>query len=291
MKLALCVSSLVAICDSCQKTDTDEFVPHADVAFTLKITETRQSHEFVWHLDSGQLYCPEQKLSELWITAWNSCILEASSDDPDFDGVNFSSSLGSAVGVEKIDEKSCRLVYRSDCADRITITASTDNLSQSFQLSTKECIELEHVLVRLGDREYMLDVREQEYSELVLFEPAIDDIWSHPTGGELFTVIDIIPENASFRELKAWGSTRFLDIDPELNKNYGPWPTYADEINLDWSQVKDRQFWYSPDAETYLFRAEFKAKGHDRNGRLTDKVLYASLWGRYMWTKEVRHSI
>ena len=276
-KLALGVGCLVAICDSCQKSETDGFVPHADVPFGLKVIETRQSHEFVWYLDQGSMQCSEQKMQQLWVTKWNSCILEAYSDNEDFDGVNFASSDPSAVKIEKIDEYSCRLIYVSDSKSDVTISGSTDSISHSLTLNSKEIIELESVHVRLGDKDFFLPVKDHEYTDIVKFEPAIKDIWSHPDGGELFTVVDIIPENASTRYVKAWGSTRFLDIDPEKNRDYGPWPTATDERNLDWSEIKGRQFWYSPDADTYLFRVEFKG---------TDKSQYASLAGRYRWLSE-----
>lgn len=275
-KLALGVGCLVALCDSCTKTN--EFVPHADVPFSIELREMRHSHEFVWRLEQNGLICPEQEKQELWVTAHNTCIIEAQSEDAKFDGVNFSSSRPSAIRIEKIDEKSCRLIYVSDEMEGVTISAFTDNIRHSFTLYSKSVIELESVRVALGKTEYMLPVRKEEYSDLIKFEPAIKDIWSHPTDGELFTVLDLVPENASVRKVKAWGSSRFLDLDEELNRDYGPWPTNTDERNLDWSELKGRQFWYSPDAETYLFRVEF-------NG--VNETLYASLWGRYMWLKEL----
>lgn len=283
-KLALGVGCLVALCDSCDKADG--FVPHADVPFTMKVTETRQSHEFVWFYEGEGLECKEQQHQELWITRWNDCILEAFSEDPLFDGVNFSSSDPGRVGIEMIDSASCRLVFVADSAEGVVISASTNNIRHSFRVYSKELIELESVHVTLGERDFLLPVKDHEYSDLIRFEPAIKDVYSHPTGGELFTVIDLVPENASFRKVIAFGSTRFLDINPVLNQPYGEWPTAVDERNIDWTKVKGRQFWYSPDAETYLIRLEFQGYGPDRLGRVREKKLYASLWGRYRYSAE-----
>lgn len=278
-KLALGVSIVVVTTESCDKENKNEFVPHADVEFSMKLSEQRQSHEFIWHYtSSGKLCCDEQKLQELWVTFWNECILEATSDDIKFDGVNFSSSHPEYVRIEKIDERTCRLVYVSDCPEgqEIEISVSTDNIRKSFRVHSKSCIGIQGVLVSINGKELILPFKgEDSGSHDTVLEPIVKDVRTYE--GDLFEIVGLLPENASFRYVKRFTSSPItLTAKEDI---YGAWP--KDELgiyNVDWSEIQGRKTWFPGQAPNFFIKLKIET-----DSRRPDKTKPSPrLWQTYM---------
>lgn len=264
-KLALGVSFVAFMSASCRKDDGDA-IPHADVPFTLSLSESRQSGNFIWKIKDGGLSCEEQSMNELWVTYWNSCILSAHSEDPAFDGVNFRSSDPSLVRIDKIDESSCRLVYVSDSQEgaSISITASTDNISHSFPVHSRSEIALEAVLVSINGKEYLLEeMGTDSGNKDTVIEPVLDDIRGYE--GDLFTIVSLVPENASFRFVKRFTSSPITKTD--RHETYGEWPSTEEGIrDVDWSEIEGRQAWFPAQAPHYFIKLRLETHSRATDG-------------------------
>lgn len=277
-KLALGVGVAVAG-TSCDKENKNEFVPHADVDFTMKVTEQRQSHGFIWHYTpSGKLCCDEQKLQELWVTFWNTCQLEASSEESDFDGVNFSSSHPQYVRIEKIDEKSCRLVYVADCPEGtgVEICAFTDNIRKSFTVHSKSSIGISGILVSINGKELILPFKgEDSGNHDTVLEPVVKDVRTYE--GDLFTIVGLLPENASFRYVKRFTSSPLTMTAKE--DSYGVWPKDESGIHdVDWSEIEGRQAWFPGQAPNFFIKLKIEC-----DSRVPDsKKPSPRLWQTYL---------
>ena len=68
------------------------------------------------------------------MTDWNSCEVTAFSDNPAFDGVNFSSSAPDIIGVEKIDGRTCALRRKGDAPDGTADMATAQTTINLFIL-------------------------------------------------------------------------------------------------------------------------------------------------------------
>lgn len=277
-KLALGVGIAVAGI-SCDKENKNEFVPHADAEFSMKISELRQSHEFIWHYtQDGRLSCLEQNLQELWVTFWNECILESYSDDEKFDGVNFSSSHPELVRIEKIDERSCRLVYVADSPEgmEIEICAFTDNIRKSFTVHSKSSIGISGILVSINGKELILPFKgEDSGNQDTVLEPVVKDVRTYK--GDLFEIVDLVPENASFRYVKRFTSSPVTMTAKE--DIYGPWP--KDEMgvyDVDWSEIQGRKAWFPGQAPNFFLKLKIET-----DSRKPDKTKPSPrLWQTYL---------
>ena len=277
-KLALGVSIAVAG-TSCDKENKNEFVPHADAEFSMQISELRQSHEFIWHYtQDGRLSCLEQNLQELWVTFWNECILESYSDDDKFDGVNFSSSHPELVRIEKIDERSCRLVYVADSPEgmEIEISAFTDNIRKSFKIFSKSSIGIRGIRVSVNGNELILPFKgEDSGNQDTVLEPLVKDVRTYE--GDLFEIVDLVPENASFRYVKRFTSSPItLTAKEDI---YGAWP--KDELgiyNVDWSEIQGRKTWFPGQAPNFFIKLKIET-----DSRRPDKTKPSPrLWQTYL---------
>lgn len=112
-KKLLAIFALALALVSCKKDLNPKAVPHTSCDFELVAKEERQTKQFIYIPNQeGTPSCPEQTLEQLWLTKWNDILIETSSKDKKFDGVNFSSSNPNIIEINKIDDFKCNLIYK-----------------------------------------------------------------------------------------------------------------------------------------------------------------------------------
>ena len=273
---------------SCNKDNPPE-VGYASADFSLKASEFRQSHTFEWDvLPSGQVSIDpaEQKLQELWITYWNTVTVLAIAKDSQFEGVNDSSSDPKKVKVNKVDDSTCTLEWVGDTAEgeAVTITASAGSYTHTLKVYAKEVITLEGVLFDVNGRQYFSQIIPGEwkydgYSIDDMNRYNKDNTTYFDTEAEydafmpaVVTVLDLEPENASFRLVKNYTITEGY-IFPETNalpkSNIGD---YVGGCTKDFSEFKGRQASWPPrtkyaGVQDIRFAFSFNAKDEKETGQ------------------------
>ena len=117
------VAVAAAALASCEKEPINppvENLPAVD--FQYSVLEQRQLKAFTWTpaSNSGPLSNGEESIKQLYVTAFNEVVIEASSP------VNVSSTQPGYVAVEKVTSKKYRLVYKSDGTSHIKIWNGTE---------------------------------------------------------------------------------------------------------------------------------------------------------------------
>ena len=264
------------LCLSCTKDLNPKPEPHVDVDFSLNVEELRQSHTFLWNVLDAGVMCAEQSIQEIWVTDWNKCEVVSFSDDPSFDGVNFSSSSPEIVKVVKTGEATCQLVRVGDSSgEGVVITASTGENTHSFVVFSKSVIPLESVHVRYGYEDYWLKKdATQKYPYMVyadqqgcykyrlgkkrfgyadvegvrFFDENMDEVTLESETTRL-EILGLVPENASFRYVVNWYSCNSNKVSSWDNafciipKEVDPWPAGHNEksagfMGLDWAEIQ-----------------------------------------------------
>ena len=259
------------LCLSCTKSPNPRPSRHNDCAFTLSVSETRQGAHFIWNIASdGHVSCTTQSIQELWVTNWNECILEASSDDPAFDGVNFSSSDPDKLAVSPIDSKRCRLVYRSDTEEGrpVTINAwSGEGNRKEFPALSAASISLKGVMLHLGDMDIELPLsyyREKIYPDdpaYIWFDKVVD---YSSYKGDILRIGHLIPENASFRHVDR---LRFFSECDDIGELMGG-------EDFDWSEIEGKRAFVKPTATGVTFHADFDIAGKKKSCVMVGRYRY-----------------
>lgn len=276
--IVVCAVAISAVLCSCSKSLNPRPEPHADVEFSLAIKETRQSHVFVWEVGDEGVRCEEQTLCELWVTDWNSCEVTAFSDNPAFDGVNFSSSAPDIIGVEKIDGRTCALRRKGDAPDGVVISAEAGTHRVSFRVYAKDVVPLKSIHLKYGGQDYYVEKDDtQRYPYMLyadqkncrkydlgrkmfgyadvngvrFFDENMQEITKNSETTSL-ELLELVPENASFRYVVNWYSCNTDKIYAWDNayciipEEIDPWPGGAEEkspgfTGLDWSEIQGRR--------------------------------------------------
>lgn len=167
---SLALSALILLAAACEKSPNPEIKKFAEADFDITLTETRQTHDFVYAYDkvSGTLSIDpkEQKLQELWVTKWNNVTLSAEGLEAGFEGVNASSSAPETIRISRKDPRTFSLEYLGDGQAVITVW-SGEKYSYSFDVFAKEVIDLEYVEMGITDQDGFRTVKlkAQEYHD------------------------------------------------------------------------------------------------------------------------------
>ena len=285
LPLLLAATSLL----SCQKDLNPKAVSHSDAEFTLTLSELRQGAEFTWRAsEDSPLHCDEVSLQEFWMTSWNSATLTAESAEKDFDGVNFSSSDTEVVSVEKLDERTCRLVFRSSSDTTVTVTASSGPThSVSIEVHSEKTISLRGVLISVGDLPVEIPVG--TYRERILPDDEAY-VWMEKTvdyatyPGDTVRLVSLIPENASFRHLKLFRSEIPDDtMEGGITERCGG--SGGTVRDIDWGEIEGLEGFYKPSADPLSFNMDFLTATADVSDSSSGKLRTAALRARYDYEK------
>ena len=294
-------AALSLLTSSCEKDLNPEAVPHRSAEFSLELSEKRLSHTFLWHFDSSGAVCGEQSLREVWLTDWNECTLQAFSEEAAFDGVNFSSDAPEAIRIEKIDDYSCRLRRISDAED-VTIRASAGQVEKTIRLNSTDKIELEGVKVRIEQQELILKARKgsippiDENAPYTVFDAAFDFGKDYLSAWGELELLALMPENASFRYLLAFGSelynsnrfyNAYKDLGSEWPKGMQIWDYSGNYLpgealrNLDWSEVQGRKAGCLVFGPCFLCRLTFALDCSEVSQASISRSATCELYGRF----------
>ena len=264
---------------SCRK-DNPKIHNYPEADFQIRITETRQSHDFIYNYDKdgGSLAIDEkeQKLQELWVTAWNDTRLEFIGAGSGFQGANISSSDSDVIKIIDNNDGSYSLKYQSD-GSAVIKAWTGEKYSYEFTVYAKERIELEGINMKYGDFDLVArrnsSVRHPYtlYSEILESKRIPLDVLVYVFGGKdgmkvydkdgqrltvdspatVLTIGSLIPENASFRHVVNWFSRHVKTVDkwsdyacviPDENADWpqGGFENSLGYTHLDWSEIQGR---------------------------------------------------
>ena len=273
------VSALLVPMTSCRKENPKiHNYPEAD--FQIRITETRQAHDFIYNYDKsgGSLTIDEkeQKLQELWVTAWNDTRVEFIGTGAGFQGANISSSAPDVIKVIDNNDGSYSLKYMSDGSALIKAWTG-DKYSYAFTVFAKERIELEGINMKYGEFDLIARRNSSVHHPYTLYSEILEskriplDKLVYVFGGRegmlvydkdgrrltedspaaVLTIGSLIPENASFRHVVHWYSrhartitnwTDYVCVIPDENAQWpqGGFENTLGYTHLDWSEIQGR---------------------------------------------------
>ena len=145
--IAIVLSALMAAsCDEKQVFTNPEEMNFASADFSVSVKERRGYMDFQYSI-------PQEDAPVL--TYWNIVTVNAESDDPEFNGVNVSSSNPSVISVSRTDDPAVyTLTYHSDGSADIRIWNSKKE--ETFRITSQYAIELEGLLMRVDGREFLV---------------------------------------------------------------------------------------------------------------------------------------
>ena len=223
--IAIVLSALVAAsCDEKEVFTNPEEMNFASADFSVSVKERRGYMDFQYSI-------PQEDAPVL--TYWNTVTVNAESGDPEFDGVNVSSSNPSVISVSRTDNPAVyTLTYHSDGSADIRIWNSKKE--ETFRITSQYAIELEGLLMRVDGREFLVKADSSlpsPYSDDSPYEWTIDRFtddmvcFDETVLDEMYKVeiVGIVPENCSWRGIEkimllnggTYGSDCSNWIDPE----------------------------------------------------------------------------
>ncbi|MBE6252319.1 MAG: hypothetical protein E7109_02215 [Bacteroidales bacterium] len=292
LNMAACMALLFASI-ACQKDLNPPVENLPAVDFQYSVLEQRQLKAFTWTpaSNSGPLSNGEESIKQLYVTAFNEVVIEASSP------VNVSSTQPGYVAVEKVTSKKYRLVYKSDGTSHIKIWNGTEG--QNAVVKGFDVIGLEYVDVtglrftyggeplvvkhvvnsrpkvycKKGDEDPQFPQRPKE-TDFTWFQYIKPNIWVDdpdkpgygtfvvdPTQGALMRFEGFEPENTSFRTVSAFESewdfcfhmTERLSSRGYIEEGmYTNWPNESG-VNKDVGEYAGREIWIAEvGAPTYV---------------------------------------
>lgn len=137
----------IVACEKQPLNPPTEKLPATD--FDYSVLERRELKQFTWEPKSntGPLANGEEKIEQLYVTAFNEVTLETSAP------VNVSSSQPSFVTVEKVNTKKYRLIYKGDGAARIKVWNGTEGqgaIIKEFDVIGQQYIDIKGLRFSLG---------------------------------------------------------------------------------------------------------------------------------------------
>lgn len=138
------VIAALAIFTSCKKDNPE--APHnpteetlSPKSFEVSLTEERQTKTFTWDVSaSGSTDNHEESIKDLYVTKYNSVILNATAD------VNVKAETPAVVSVTRLNNRTYTLEYKSDGQTKITVWNGngSSRFERSFRVYGKEYIDI-----------------------------------------------------------------------------------------------------------------------------------------------------
>lgn len=280
--MAACMVLLFASI-ACQKDGNPPVENLPAVDFQYSVLEQRQLKAFTWTpaSNSGPLSNGEESIKQLYVTAFNEVVIEASSP------VNVSSTQPGYVAVEKVTSKKYRLVYKADGTSHIKIWNGTEG--QNAVVKGFDVIGLEYIDVaglrftyggeplvvkhvansrpkvycKKGDEDPQFPQRSKE-TDFTWWQYKKPNVWvddpdkpgygtfvTDPTQGALMRFEGFEPENTSFRTVIDFESewdfcfhkTMLMQESGYFEEGmYANWPNERG-VNKDINEYAGREIW------------------------------------------------
>lgn len=235
MKLSL-LAIITVFFASCKKDLNLDPISVPTSEFTVNVRENRISKDFNATIGAdGEVLGGE--MDDVTVTAWNEIKLVMTSDDKNFRGVNVRSDNPKIVFYERIDNKTYRLIYKSDGETALTVYAGDKKVR--FNVKAKKYIGVIGIIVNVEGKEYIqkFSTGRVEGNNFYTSASTISPGIAVSKEGERFvpvTIVGLYPKNCSCRQILA-----------EINTSYKE-QSYTKKLKVP-EECRDKWTWFKED--------------------------------------------